>query len=104
MNCRNLIKVIDDYCVASGQQVNKAKSSVFFGANVPDSLYDHLSAILGMEKVRDPGVYLGMAAIWGRSKKCGLAYVKGRLMEKLKGWKKSYLSQAGREVLIKAVA
>ena len=34
----------------------------------------------------------------------GLAYVKGRLLGKLQGWKNSYLSQAGREVLIKVVA
>ena len=89
-NCRNLIKLIDDYCVAYGQQVNKAKSSVFFGANVPDSLSAQLRDILGMELVRDPGVYLGVP--------------EGTLMGKLKGWKKSSLSQAGREVLIKAVA
>ena len=103
-NCRNLINVINEYCVASGQRVNMTKSSVFFGANVPDALSVQLCDILGMEMTGDPGVYLGVPAIWGRSKKCGLAYVKGRLMGKLNGWKKSSLSQAGREVLIKAVA
>ncbi|CAN6570663.1 unnamed protein product [Malus baccata var. baccata] len=91
-NCRKLV------------QVNKSKSSVFFGGNVPDQLSLQLATILGMEKVGNPGVYLGVSAIWGRSKRSGLAYVKGRLLGKIQGWKRSTLSQAGREVLIKAVA
>ena len=33
-----------------------------------------------------------------------MGYVKDRVMQKLKGWKGSLLSQSGREVLIKAVA
>ena len=36
-NCRHLSKVIDDYCFASGHKVNKSKSSVFFGSNVPET-------------------------------------------------------------------
>ncbi|XP_050145591.1 uncharacterized protein LOC126621231 [Malus sylvestris] len=63
-----------------------------------------LAAILGMEIVGDPGLYLGVPAIWGKSKKNGLAYIKGRLLGKIQGWKCSTLSQAGREILIKAVA
>ncbi|CAN6585206.1 unnamed protein product [Malus baccata var. baccata] len=97
-------EVIDEYCSASGQHVNKSKSSVFFGGNVPEPLSIHLATIIGMEKVGDPRVYLGVPAIWGRSKRSGLAYVKGRLLGKFQGWKHSTLSQAGREVLIKAVA
>ncbi|KAM1672854.1 hypothetical protein ACFXTN_037707 [Malus domestica] len=103
-NCRNLIQLIDNFCAASGQHVNKSKSSVCFGSNVPEEVSRHLSTILGFEWVGDPGMYLGVPAIWGRSKKAGLAYVKGRLLDKLQGWKKSTLSQAGREILIKAVA
>lgn len=103
-NCRNLVRLIDEYCSASGQQVNLHKSNVFFGSNVPTGLANELSSILGIYKVDDQGVYLGVPAIWGRSKKCGLAYVKGRLLEKLQSWKKAFLSSAWREVLIKAVA
>ncbi|CAN6555410.1 unnamed protein product [Malus baccata var. baccata] len=96
--------VIDEYCLASGQQVNKSKSSVYFGGNVPKSLSIQLAAILGMEIVGDPGLYLGVPAIWGKSKKNGLAYIKGRMLGKIQGWKRTTLSQAGHEILIKAVA
>ncbi|KAB2632571.1 ribonuclease H protein [Pyrus ussuriensis x Pyrus communis] len=103
-NCRSLIQLIDHYCLASGQLVDNQKSSVFFGGNVPKVLSRELTDILGIVKVGDPESYLGVLAIWGKSKKCGLAFVKERLLGKIQGWKQSLLSQAGREVLIKAVA
>lgn len=84
--------------------MNKSKSSAFFGGNVPQALSNELTEILGIGKVGDPGSYLGVPTIWGRSKKCGLAYVKGRLLGKLQGWKQSMLSQAGQKALIEAVA
>lgn len=103
-NCRSLIQLIDHYCLASGQLVNNQKSSVFFGGNVPEVLSRELTDILGIVKVGDPESYLGVLAIWGKSNKSGLAYVKETLLGKFQGWKQSLLSQAGREVLIKAVA
>ncbi|KAM0972147.1 hypothetical protein ACFX2H_019690 [Malus domestica] len=65
VNCRHLIQLIDEFCAAFEQQVNKSKSSVCFGFNVPVSLSQHLVNILGMEKVGDPGFYLGVPAVWG---------------------------------------
>nr|XP_028964583.1 uncharacterized protein LOC114827108 [Malus domestica] len=101
--CRNLLSIIDRYCEASGQKVNLQKSSIYFGANVPKGVAANLGGILGVSVVDNPGTYLGVPTIWGRSKKRGLAYVKGRILGKLQGWKQSALSRAGREVLIKAV-
>ena len=57
-----------------------------------------------MERADDAGVYMGVPSTWGRSKKGGFSYIKGRLLGKLQSWKKTSLSQAGREVLIKAMA
>lgn len=104
VKCRHLIQLIDGYCLASGQQVNKMQSSVFFGGNVPEALKRELTEILRIVMVGDLGPYLDVPAIWGRSKKCGLAYVKGRLLGKIQKWKQSTMSQVEREVMIKAVA
>lgn len=76
---------------------------MFFGANVPLGVATDLGKLLGMLVVENPSTYLGVPAIWGRSKKRGLAYMKGRILGKLQGWKQNTLSRAGREVLIKAV-
>lgn len=75
----------------------------FFSANIPTDASVELGEILGMHITSDPGTYLGVPAIWGRSKRQRLAYIKGRIMEKLQGWKRCTLSKAGKEVLIKAV-
>lgn len=68
------------------------------------AIMKELGDILGISVVSNPGTYLGVPAIWGHSKSHGLAYVKGRMMGKIQGWKQCTLSQAGKKVMIKAVA
>lgn len=99
-----MLKVINEYCTTSGQQVNLHKSIVFFGVNLPTTPSEELGGILGMSAVDDLGTYLGVPGIQGRSKKMGLAYVKERILGKIQGWKQSTLSQAEMKVLIKVVA
>lgn len=82
-NCCNLMKIIDAYYVASSQQVNVQKLCVFFGANLPSCLSTELSHELGLPSVDDLGKYLGLPSFWGRFKKQGLAYVKGRILKKI---------------------
>ena len=48
--------------------------------------------------------YLGLPTFVSGSKKNVFKYIHERLLKKLKGWKEGFLSQAGREVLIKAIA
>ncbi|CAN6553756.1 unnamed protein product [Malus baccata var. baccata] len=102
-NCRNLVDLINKYCEASGQLVNFQKSSVYFGANIPKRVSADLAHILNIKAVEDPGAYLGVPAIWGRSKVKGLVFIREKILGKVQGWKHKLLSSAGREVLIKAV-
>ena len=48
--------------------------------------------------------YLGLPLLVGRSKKNTFRALKERLDNKLSGWKEKLLSQAGKEILIKAMA
>ncbi|KAM1214034.1 hypothetical protein ACFX2I_005400 [Malus domestica] len=75
-NCQVLGQLSEDFCAASGQAVNLQKSCVFFSANIHAAISEELGNILGVPVVSDPGTYLGVLAIWGRSKSRGLAYVK----------------------------
>ncbi|CAL2259470.1 unnamed protein product [Prunus armeniaca] len=103
-NCRNLIMLLNAYCYASGQQVNFSKSTLFFSPHTPMHLRESLCNIFGMPEVEDPGNYLGLPTVWGRAKKNALSYIKDRILCKVDRWKQQLISQAGREVLIKAVA
>ncbi|KAM2244521.1 hypothetical protein ACFXTI_005579 [Malus domestica] len=102
-NCCSLVQLIDEYCAASGQAVNFQKSVVFFSSNTPLELSKELGHILHMKVAADLGTYLGVPALWGRSKRQGLAFIKGRVLKKINGWTFNTLSLAGKEVLIKAV-
>ena len=86
-NCSNLVTLIHDFCETSGQAINFQKSCVFFGANTPEAVSTDLGHILNMPVVSDLGKYLGLPALWGRSKRQGLAYVKCRILQKHQGWK-----------------
>lgn len=103
-NCQSLKTILDDFCLASGQTINHDKSSLFFTSNTPSSLKTNIGCIFGIEASTTPGKYLGLPTHWGKSKKEALAYVRDRIKSKLEGWMYVFLSQAGKEVLIKAVA
>lgn len=103
-NCCKLVSLLNQYCTTSGQGVNLQKSCMFFGANTPATVVSKLGQVLNMPTVSDPSTYLGVLALWGRSKRQGLTYVKGRILQKLLGWRQHTISPAGKEVLIKVMA
>ena len=58
---------------------------------------------LGVAEIKEYEKYLGLPVVVGRNKKVSLNYIKDRVWGKLQGWKEKLLSQAGKEVLLKAV-
>lgn len=91
------------YCRVSGQQISLQKSIIYFGVNTPAHLALELCNVLEMPKVEDPGKYLGLPTIWGRSKNETLQFIKDQILTKIAVWKQRFLSQAGKEVFIKVV-
>ncbi|XP_024155755.1 uncharacterized mitochondrial protein AtMg00310-like [Rosa chinensis] len=69
-----------------------------------DASVHNLCDILGVPATINPGCYLGLPTIWGRSKKDSLSFIKAKLADKIQNWKLFTLSMAGRETLIKYVA
>ena len=58
---------------------------------------------LGVPEILQYDKYLGLPSLVGKHKKASFDYIKERVWRKLQGWEESPPSQAGREVLIKAV-
>lgn len=100
---RTLRGVIDNYCHLSGQKVNYAKSSVFFNKATDSNFRQEVTHTLGVQQVLDPGQYLGLPSVWGRSRRYALAYLKERVKAKINSWRNRLLTNAGKEVLIKSV-
>jgi len=102
--CSELMRIIDVYGNASGQQLNKSKSSVMFGSKVVASLKPDLKRSLDITQEGGMGMYLGMPEKICGSKKKVFAYVQDRLNARVNMWEARHLSKGGKEVQIKSVA
>ena len=87
-----------------GQKINKEKTSLFFSKSTKDDMKEEIKNVLGVNEIRSYEKYLGLPSLVGRDKKESSNYIKERVWRKLQGWEGKLLSQADREVLIKAVA
>ncbi|KAL6194550.1 hypothetical protein ACLB2K_035632 [Fragaria x ananassa] len=103
-NYEEIMKLIGIYCEASRQLVNLEKSNLYCTPCTSSDIVTQFCEILGVPNNVNPGRYLGLPTIWGRSKKASLSFVKARLMDKIQSWKLGTLSMAGWEILIKSVA
>ena len=95
--------IIETYEKDSGQKLNTEKTTLFFSKNVPDCSKPSIKNLLGVPEIREYESYLGLPAVVGKNKHASLNYIKDRVWSKLQGWKEKLLSQAGKEVLLKAV-
>lgn len=57
-----LIRLLNSYCLASGQKINVTKSGIIFGAFVQQTTRIRLQNILHMQTWSNPGRYLGVPA------------------------------------------
>ena len=102
-NAKKIQLLLDWYEAASGQQVNKAKTTIFFSRNTPEDVQQEIKVLLGVPAIKQYDKYLGLPSFVGRQKKACFNQIKERIWNKMQGWKERLLSQVGKEVMIKAV-
>ena len=101
--CQKIQDHLDCYEKASSQKLNRNKTDLFFSKATPPNILDHIKTALGVQEIKQYERYLGLPSLVGKKKKASLLYIKERVATKLHGWKEQLLSQAEREVLLKAV-
>lgn len=94
--------MLNDFCSSSDQKINLQKSKVFFSKNVRNDVADQLSQELGIERTDNLGSYLGVPLLLQRINKDSVAFVLDKMRKKLKIWKSSSLSLAGRITLARS--
>jgi hypothetical protein len=94
---------LEVYERASGQKLNREKTSIFFSRNTKAETKDHIKAVAGVGSINRYENYLGLPPLIGRSRVSSFNGIKGKIWERINGWKEKFLSQAGKEVLLKAV-
>ena len=98
-----MLEILAQYEILSGQQINKGKTAIFFSKSTNEDMKLEFQEALGMQEIKQFDKYLGLPSLVGRHKKASFDYIKERIWRKLQGWEEKLLSQAGREILIKAV-
>uniref|UniRef100_A0A803PUD0 Reverse transcriptase domain-containing protein n=1 Tax=Cannabis sativa TaxID=3483 RepID=A0A803PUD0_CANSA len=100
----SILQLLHVYELASGQQVNFSKSSIFFSKNTSADTRAQLCNMLQMTEASDNSFYLGLPCIMGRKKNAILGFLKEKMKKKIFNWESRFLSKAGKEVLIRSVA
>lgn len=70
-----IIRIIEEYSLASGQRVNYQKSSITFGKNIPEERRLDIKNKMGIEKEGGQEMYLGLPESFGGSKISTLQYI-----------------------------
>ncbi|XP_027126082.2 uncharacterized protein [Coffea arabica] len=99
-----IMKILRTYEKASGQLVNLDKSAIFFSKNVSRELRSEVcSSIGGMAEIKQ-GKYLGLSMVIARTNDQIFGFIKENIRSKMQDWRNKFLSNAGKEVLLKAVS
>ena len=102
--CTALQRILKVYEDALDQQLNRAKTSLFFSRNTPSAIQEEIKQRFGAQVIKQHEKYLGLPSLVEKNKKNTFNEIKEKLRKKLVGWKEKMLSKAGKEILIKAVA
>ena len=103
MEWRRLTKILDRYEMASKQKLNKEKTSIFFSCNMSMAKRDKITWLSGLQATDKYEKYLELPTLVGRSQYKAFKGIQNKVWKRLNDWKVNFLSQAGKEILIKAV-
>ncbi|KAF5459563.1 hypothetical protein F2P56_019502 [Juglans regia] len=88
---------------ASGQRLNRNKISLYFSNNTEQETKNHMLQVAGLKASSNMEKYSGLPSIIGRSKSVAFQGIIEKVSKKMENWKVKFLSQAGKDILIKAV-
>ncbi|XP_074277032.1 uncharacterized protein LOC141600687 [Silene latifolia] len=98
-----LVNVIDEYCVASGQCLNKDKSSILFSLNCSLMAVQKCLTEFKFTPKHDLGNYLGLPTSIGSSKRDLFKFLVDKTKRRFSSWNNILLSSAGKLTLIRYV-
>lgn len=102
-NYHNIKKVLDTFCLASGQKINHSKSRIFFSPCSSPHNIEMVENELGFSSTRDFGNYLGTPILINRRNKRVYKFIIDKLCARLASWKANRLSFVGRLTLVNFV-
>jgi hypothetical protein len=83
---KELKRIFEVYEWASGQIINKDKSSIIFSPSTRNSVRDQVKTIISIQSEVRSGNYLGLPISVGKSNKKTFEYLKKRISSRIQGW------------------
>ena len=74
--CLKLLEILAAYKRASGQKLNRAKTTLFFSKSTSSEVQEVIKEALGVQVVQQYEKYLGLPFFVGRNKKESFAHLK----------------------------
>ena len=102
-SCEAISEVLEEFCEESSQKVSMEKSRIYFSPNVQPEINSGICLRLGIQAITNIGNYLGFPIKHRGVPRNRMNFIVEKVMSKLVGWKASFLSFAGRAVLVKSV-
>ena len=102
--CQVFHEILHKYGEATGQVINLSKSSLTFGKNISLELKEQIQEKLDIFSEGGVGNYLGLHECFSGSKVEMLAYIQDKMKGRMTSWYSKFLSQAGKEIILKSVA
>ncbi|XP_042939546.1 uncharacterized protein LOC122274585 [Carya illinoinensis] len=95
--------LLDIYGKALGKCLNEKKITIFLSSNTHWGVRTQIQQGAGVAICGSYEKYLRLPAVVGRSRYYTFRSLKERVWAKVNSWKNNFLSQAGKEILLKAV-
>lgn len=89
--------------LVQASRFNMQKTSIFFSRNTSYDRRQEILAISGLAEASRYDTYLGLPTLVGKSRTQSFNGIKDRVWQRLNNWKVKFLSQASKEILLKAV-
>ena len=102
-DCQKVLEILATYESVSGQQINWRRTFLFFSKSTSEEKKREIKEAFRILEILHYDKYLGLPSLIGKHKKASFDYIKERIWRKLQGCEEKLLSQAGREIPIKAV-
>lgn len=100
---KHMQEIMGRYEKASGQTLNKQKTSILFSSNTSSAIKRQIVNEVWTVSFENYEKYLGLPVVVGRAKYNIFSNIKERVWKRIQNWKNSFLSKTGKEVLIKVV-
>ena len=94
--CQRLLAILKQYDVASGQAVNRQKTTLFFSRNTRTNVKQNIQNMMGARIMDDCEKYLGLPMASGKSKVNTFKDLQEKITRKVMGWKKKIYLEGGK--------